>query len=416
MRSVFGGLAGVAVVLFAVSLCYADEGEVGGLKFSLDVFSTQGEAPKKAEVTIGGWGQFRFDYSNGTYSVADGRPTGGDETYRAWRFRFIPKVKYDYLSFGCQYETAPTLTLLDFWANLACKKHKEALQLKLGQFIPPFGMQRPISPYKILTINYSKIVAYLFGGSDPIYPTWGNLRDTGLMVHGKVKLGGEGKGFQPHMLYYLGTFTGEAANTTNSDPAFTTFVGVKLVPADGVLLGLSCEDGSRQFVDTTIPIDRQVNRDRYGICWKFEFMKDEKTKSKLLLIQGEWISGCHNMADMDKHDDELNPVTYLHNNRQKVEGWYLEVGLFIKPAKVQLMGKVDILDLPSYNPWTDTRGSEHDIHYRKQRMYGVGLNWYINPHCKLQIMIQQSQNEGRAKIHKIAGSETRGYALFGVNF
>jgi hypothetical protein len=417
MRKFLLGLAGFAVIAFAASVCFADDDETGGLDLS-KLFGAAFQDEDKATAKCGMWGQMRFDYSNGTYSFADGRPIGGNETFRSMRFRFLPKVTYKWLSFGCQYETDSTLTLLDFWANIECQKFdKGMVNLKMGQFIPPFGLQRPISPYKILTINYSNIVSYLFGAGDPYGAGWANLRDQGIMLHGKKKLG-EGEGFLPSIQYGLGFFMGEPANaTTNSDPAWTTFFTLKVEPVEGMLFGLSYEDGSR--ADAFLPGDvaRQINRDRFGLCWKMELLDAPEDKGKLLLIQGEYIVGNQNPADLDKHDDEVSPATMWHNKRQTVDGWYLEVGYYVMPQKLQLTGKVDILDLPAY--WgVESRdpGVEHDLHYRKIRTYGLGLNWYLTKHCKVQVMWEQFQDEGRGKIPKISGSEHRAYVLFGVNY
>jgi hypothetical protein len=423
MRKFVLGLAGFVVIAFAATVCFADD-EAGPLSYSLDLNKMfgipvqEGEEPAEAKVTCGLWGQFRFDYSSGTYSFADGRPVGGDETFNMWRFRLLPKATYEWLTVGAQLETVTGgINLLDFWANMECQKFdKGMLNLKLGQFIPPFGLQRWGSPYNHLTVNYSNIVSYLFGTGDPYGGGWSNLRDTGVMVHGKKKFG-EGEGFLPNVQYGLGFFTGEPANTTNTDPAFTTFFTLKVEPVEGILMGLSYEDGSRSLSGFWGPGPRIVNRDRFGLCWKFEFMDAPEDKGKLLLIQGEYIVGNNNPADMDKHDDELAPATMFHNKRQTVDGYYLEVGYYLMPAKLQVTGKIDILDLPAFW-WNESRdpGVEHDLHYRKIRTYGLGLNWYINKHCKLQIMWEQFQDEGRAKIHKISGSEHRAYVVFGAKF
>lgn len=417
MRKVLLGMAGLVVIGLMATTAFADDGDTSPA-FTLDLnklFGSTFQEEDKAKVTCGGWGQMRYEYSDGTYTTyppADPRkprPTGGNETFRVLRFRFLPKVVYKWLSFGCQFETDSTLTLLDFWANIVCPKFEGKVQLKMGQFIPPFGLQRPISPYKIRTINYSKVVTYLFGDGDPIWSTWGNLRDKGLMVHGTVKFGEKTEDFQPNLYYALGLFQGEAANVdANSDPAWTTFVTAKVEAMKGILFGLSYEDGSRQWVDGTIPINRNVNRDRFGACWEITLAD--------LMVYGEYIVGNMNPADMDKHDDEISPATYFHLKKMNVDGWYLVVGYFVMPKKLQLLFKVDIVDLPAWSGNIESRDNEHDIPYTKERMYGLGFNWLINKHCKLLFMWEQEQDEGRGKATRIAGSEHRAYVLFGVNF
>jgi hypothetical protein len=301
----------------------------------------------------------------------------------------LPKVSYKWLTFGAQYDTFPTVACWDFWANINCPKYKDKLQLKLGQFIPPFGLQRPCSPYKLWTINYSQIVAAVFGGS--------NLRDSGWMVHGKMKFGQKADDFQPSVTYAMGCFNGEPAFTSNSDP-FWTFVGsVKVEAMKGILFGLSYEDGS--WYDGF----RQNNRDAFGICWKFEIAD--------LLVQGEYIVANGNIADEGKH--ETTPSA--HNKRQDIGGCYMEFGYYVMPKKLQLMAKVDFIDYPAYSIGADSR-LPHDINDRQSWQYGFGFNWYIMKHCKLQVFYQWTRADGRRLQKGVSRSEQSGAAVFGVNF
>lgn len=440
MRRFVLGLAGFAVIACAASLCYAGDDEAKGLSCSLNLNELfgmpvqEGEKPAEAKTSVGFWGQMRGQYSGGTYNLAHGEPTGGNEDFSIWRFRFLPKAEYDWLTVGLQYETMSTVTLLDCWAEINCKKYPGKLKLKIGQFIPPFGIQRPISPYAITTINYSKIVAYLFGdpglgshvyinsagtvvqngSNQPVFASWGNLRDQGALVHGTLKLGqapAEKGGFQPSVYYGVGLFRGEAANAAaNSDPAWNFFFVTKVTPVDGMTFGISYEDGSRQYTTGT---DRNMNRDRFGICWQLNLLKDPG-----LSIDGEWIRGNNNAADFARHENPDFVTRTFHSKKQDVEGWYIEVGLYVKPKKVQLLFKVDQLDLPAYFPGTNTDGAAgvKDMRYRKLRMVGFGLNWFISKHCKLQIMFEASQDGGRGKIKRIAAAEQKAYAVFGVKF
>ncbi len=413
MRKYVLGLVGFAVIAFAASLCYADEGETEGMSYTLnlnEMFNMpvqEGEKPAEAQLKWSLWGQLFADYSDGTYSFADGRPTGGNEGFRSGRFRILPKVTYEWLSFGCQYETMPALALLDFWVNM---KHSDKLQWKMGQFIPPFGYQRPCSPYKLLT-DYSQAVGYFFGSADPVWPTWGNLRDSGGMFHGTLKLG-EG----PKLNYAAGIFVGEGAGVQNSDPAWTFFMTAKLLLTKGVEFGVSYEDGSRQ---TTVGGNSyNVNRDRVGLCMKLDLLEDEGTKSTKLHVQSEFIAGNSNVMDYAKHGSGPPYPGYHHNKSQQAEGWYFQVGFDVMPAKFRLIGQIDILDIPAYDIGTDVRAAAgvKDNQYTKRRQYGLGFIWFICKHCKMKIWWEQTQNEGRAKVHKIAGSEHRILGVFGVNF
>ena len=437
MRKVLLGLAGFVVIALSASMCFADDGEANDLSFSLDLNKLFGatvqESEEKMEWKFKGWGQLFYNYSDGTYGVgpAGPRPMGGNENIRVGRFRFLPGGKYKYMTWGTQFECYSTMTLLDFWVNFECTNfEKDMLQLKVGQFIPPFGIQRPASPFKLCT-NYAQITSYLFGAADPLYgstlpsgatgPGWNNLRDKGVMVHGKMKFG-EGEGFRPNVYYGAGIFAGEPANTNaNSDPGWTSFLTAKVTPVEDMMIGLSYEDGTRQFVDPTIPADRVCNRDRFGICWQFNLLADPESKSKLLGIQGEYIVGNNNLADLDKHDDEVTAATMLHNKSQHVDGWYLEVSYFIMPKKVKLISKVDILDIPAYDHGTDVRvnkaaGIPKDNHYRKARKYALGVVWVISKHSKIKFLWEQTQNEGRAKLPKISGSEHTLLVCLGVSF
>lgn len=390
MRRLLLGLAGFLVIAFAASVCFAEGDE------------------EKMEWSWKGWGQFRATIDDGTYNAARQKPEGGNENFQSLRFRMLPGGKYKWLEWGTQFELDSTLTLLDFWANITCPEYKGAVQLKFGQFIPPFGIERPASPYKLCT-NYAQVISYLFGAADPLWPTWGNLRDKGAMFHGTKKFGEKQGDFQPNVYYGFGIFQGEGANVdVNSDPAWTSFVTLKVKPTKGFMVGMSYEDGSRSIAGVITPGTRNFNRDRFGLCWQFKMSE--------LFIEGEYIVGNGNPLDTDRHDDETAPTTYWHLKKMNVDGWYLNVGYFLIPKKLRAIAKIDILDTPAWSGAVDSRGNEHDVHYRVKRQYGLGFVLIFNKHCKMKAFWQIQQNEGRAKIKRISGSEHSAFVVFGVSF
>ncbi|HUT63151.1 MAG TPA: porin, partial [Anaerolineae bacterium] len=97
-----------------------------------------------------------------------------NDTFKLLRAR--PKLKADlgeHVDFFVQLDVAYDRILRDVWVEL---DYHPYAKLRVGQFTLPFGWQTQVSPYNLLTINYSHVVEKLNGGDD--------LRDIGLLLHG----------------------------------------------------------------------------------------------------------------------------------------------------------------------------------------------------------------------------------------
>jgi hypothetical protein len=442
-RFIIGLCCLVGLVLGFVCNAYAGDSDTqqSGLFAAVglnNLFQTQAASGKKPEekaldkpeLSWGGFSQFMFRYD-------DNAP----ETFDVTRMRFKVTGSYDFLSFFVQADTESTSgILLDYWANISCPNYKKEFNLRAGRFTVPFGWQTPISPYELLTINYSQIVSRLFGTAQPfdlisgtpptIVPPakdWDNLRDQGFYIHGvcepKFKFGRE---FKPTIGYAAGILNGEsrAAEDSNDDKAsiFRVYVTPNITPKVGATLGFSYYDGSRFYAtdplekpdpaDPTksIPVaanGREFSRRMHGIDWRFEFFGR-------LLIQGEFIHGEVNASEYGKHE---TAPSIPHHKANYIDGWFVEIGYNLTEVseKLQLVGKVDVMDLPlhtwdsSVSPplWRPTSDTN------RRRTYGLGANYYINKFSKLQVIWEHKDDEGCLDT---AGQNDKIFAVLGVSF
>lgn len=197
----------------------------------------------------------------------------------------------------------------------------------LGRFCVPFGLQNPISPYNLVTVNYSQIVSKTFGPAG---------RDYGLRWNGKYK-----------MLEWIvaginGSDNSMYANTATAveDNNIKDIAGrVGFLPFKGFGIGASIYRGQSTALE--------AKRDRTG--------GDIRYDKGPIYFQGEYI------AALDKATDSA--------------GYYAEAGY--KFGKFQPIARYE-----AYDGNTDTEdASEITI------MAG-GLNYYVSPNTKLTLIFE----------------------------
>lgn len=371
-----------------------------------------GKEEEQLELKWGGFGQFKYAYD-------DNAP----ETFNVMRMRLNLTGNYDFLTFFAQVDTeSPSSLLLDYWVNFSCPKYKKEFNLKAGRFTVPFGWQVSTSPYELLTINYSQIVTRLFG-MDPLADPdtgWDNLRDQGFYFHGVVEPKFTvGKEFKPTVGYVAGFVNGEsrATDDTNESKAgmLRVYVTPNVAPEVNFTLGFSYYDGSRFYATDPLTVGiipvplaangREFSHRLQGIDWKFEMLDGR------LLIQGEFIHAEINPADEGKH--ETTPS--VHYKANHTDGWFVEVGYKLDEVseKLQVVGKVDVMDLPirEYDPATTL----YDLKVsgaNRLRTYGLGANYYINKFSKLQVIWEHKDDEGKQD----RDANDKATVLLGVKF
>jgi hypothetical protein len=388
------------------------------------------KAVAKPEFSLGGFGQFMFKGD-------DNAP----ETFDLKRMRLYLSGKYDFLSFFVQAETEAVThdlfatfipggkvesrraVLLDCWADIACPQHKKEFNLKVGRFTVPFGWQVQTSPYELLTVNYSQIVTRLFGMDPalqtipaPWWPTtddWDNLRDQGFYFHGtcEPKIGGE---LKPTVGYVAGILNGESRAAQDTNDGKAGVLRLYVTPVEGITVGTSYYEGSRFYVNDPLGLaanGRQFSRRMNGVDWKFEFPGNKLEFLRNLLIQGEFIHAEINPADMGKR--ETTPSTHYKANH--IDGWFVEIGYRLTEVceKLQLVGKLDVLDLPNHTFNTGTGIWDKTSDTNVKKTYGFGANYYINNYSKLQLIWEHKDDEGKLDTAK---DNDKIFAVLGLNF
>ncbi len=273
------------------------------------------------EFTESGFIQTQFenhDNANDTFKLLRARPK-------------LRAVLGEHVVFFVQLDLAGDRILKDVWMEL---DYCTYAKLRVGQFTLPFGWQTPVSPYNLLTINYSNVVSKLNGGGD--------LRDVGMMLRGNLT--DSNIPVLESLNYAVALVNGEGtgSNIAERNDQKNVVGRVGLAPLEGLDLGVSAYFGERGVA--------RKARERVGVDARFTLAN--------LLIQGEFIQSS------DETDATLSHTV-------EGMGYFVEAGYKITP-QIQPVCKFDVWD-PEV---TGTYGSLTKI--------AVGLNWYIDEWTKLQ--------------------------------
>jgi phosphate-selective porin OprO and OprP len=211
----------------------------------------------------------------------------------------------------------------------------EALNLRFGQFLVPFGVESSVSTADLDTINRSQPVDKLAPGRD--IGTLG--RDVGLALTGKYSL----------FDYTVGVFNGTGANKadTNDKKDFAGRLGIR--PLEFLSVGASLYKGS---YNTAVGAP-STRRDRTGI--------DAALIVGDVSVKGEFIWAV---------DDRIDK-----------RGWFVQGGLFVLPKTIQVLAKFDAFDKDA--------SAAND----RTNLYTLGLNWFFADRTKIQVNYEYLRNE-----------------------
>ncbi len=135
--------------------------------------------------------------------------------------------------------------LVDFYADL---KYIKGATIRVGQFVQPIGMELPLSPYALETINYSSIVSKGY-----------STRDRGVMIFGSPT---------ENIDYQLALINGEGLNTndTNEQKDWVGKVKVKIIPELSLALSHYYQPETptaKKMTSTGAELDLKVNNLRF---------------------------------------------------------------------------------------------------------------------------------------------------------
>jgi phosphate-selective porin OprO/OprP len=211
----------------------------------------------------------------------------------------------------------------------------EALNLRFGQFLVPFGVESSVSTADLDTINRSQPVDKLAPGRD--IGTLG--RDVGLALTGKISL----------FDYTVGVFNGTGANKadTNDNKDFAGRLGVR--PLEFLSVGASLYKGS---YNTSVGAP-STRRDRTGF--------DAGATFGDVSLKGEYVWAVDDATDK--------------------RGWFAQAGWFVLPKTFQVLAKFDSFD--------KNVSAAND----RTSLYTFGLNWFFAERTKLQVNFEYLRNE-----------------------
>lgn len=288
------------------------------------------------DVKFSGYTQPRYRIRNGSSSI---------DTFDIRRARLdirgMLTSRYDYRT-QIEFGGANGPFLLD---ATVVAKFSPSLNMTLGQFKVPLSRENLMSSAKLETIYRSQAVEALTSRGRDVLGN-NNGRDIGLAFSGRLAPGKDDYLFD----YSLGIFNGAGINTSDKNEQKDIAARLIYHPCKKFEIGGSYLNGRGNWGTPAT----NKNRDRFGLDFNYQ--------SKPLNITGEYISG---------KDDTT-----------RKDGWYIQLGYFFKPDKLQGVMKFD-----TYDPNTKASADETDV-------YTFGLNRFFNKWTLLQVNYEFKREKG----------------------
>jgi phosphate-selective porin OprO/OprP len=213
-----------------------------------------------------------------------------------------------YFAFRLQTEFADKPKIIDASADI---KLTGFFIITAGQFKIPFSMENLTSSNKLEMIDRSQVVEALVArGKDVIGNQ--NGRDIGVQISGSfLKIKG-----QNIAEYRFGVFNGSGINVADTANEAKDFGGrLLLTPVKGLSFGAAYYNGWDKAIKPDVIGKSQV-RNRFGVELSYVTTK--------ISLKGEYIKGKDGKADR--------------------AGWYIQIGYFVIPQKLQVLAKYDTFD------------------------------------------------------------------------
>lgn len=242
------------------------------------------------------------------------------------------------------------------------------LNLRMGEFKHPFGLENPYSPTKQELIDvYSQATVYLAGcGSDPLYGVQYG-RDLGLMAYGDIA--------QKHLHYELALLNGQGINSKDRNNKKDFAARLEVIPCNNFKVVASGQTGygnadpnaTRPFIYTpNIHPGDDYKRHRWAIGAEYKSTGHINSIAdywhvRPLVIRAEYLGG--------------------KDGGNKSEGAYVTFGIPLTKS----VDCVACLDYFNYNK--DLRGME-------QTKYIMGLQYWFYKQCRVQAQYIFTSDKG----------------------
>ena len=290
-------------------------------------FLNEDEQNKKAPVVqsslqlkLSGYAQLQAAWKsedNDTFSIRRARLSLGGQVLKTLKF----KIQVDFTR---------SPVLVDAQAEFT---PNQVISLRAGQFLVPFSLENITSSSDLLTINRSQVVEKLAPGRD----TGSAGRDLGAAIFGSYSI----------FDYSIGLFNGSGANKADTNDHKDLAGRLVAHPWKPLSLAFSIYNGKQTVSDSPV----LIRRNRYGLELAFSYQR--------LGLQAEFIRAT--------------------DDRTEKEGWYTLATYSLLRQKVQLVGRLEAINLDRHLP------------AQKTTIYTAGVNWFLTEKSKLQANYEYHQ-------------------------
>jgi len=386
---------------------------------------TQEELAQKKKFNVEGKSKIDLSgYVQAQYVIDDASGTADTAKIRRVRIDFRGKIK----NVGWRIQTdAYPVRLLDAYLDYPVS----FLNLRVGQFKVPFGLENLESSPKLDTIERAQISERLVAGRD--LPS-ASGRDIGLQLSGEYAPEGT-----KIVDYAIGIFNGQGINTSDADEKKDLVARIVFSPPVEVLKGLSIgaayytgnwdyERKKTRFVldKTTVTVNDSLIVDDW-------LTRETRTGFELtylrgpLSIKGEYIAGKDKGTGISGTGTNEKWDSSKERTIDRL-GWYAQIGYKLKelvPLDLEIVAKYDSYD-PDTNlsegpykdknyftytidpktgkppiDWTQAGGKGYRGPYDptrdvyKKDILTVGLNWFLSKEAKIQLNYEiREEKEG----------------------
>jgi len=274
------------------------------------------------QLKLSGYAQMQAAWKsegNDTYSIRRARLSLGGQVLKTLKF----KIQLDFTR---------SPALLDAQAEFT---PTQVISLRAGQFLVPFSLENITSSSDLLTVNRSQVVEKLVPGRD----NGSAGRDLGAAVFGSYSI----------FDYSIGLFNGSGANKADTNDRKDLAGRLVAHPWKPLSLAFSFYNGRQTASDNPA----LIIRNRYGLELAFSYQR--------LALQAEFIRAT--------------------DDRTKKEGWYTLVTYSLLRQKLQLVGRLEAINLDRHLP------------AQKTTIYTAGINWFLTEKSKLQANYEYHQTE-----------------------
>ena len=295
-------------------------------------------------------GQYEYQFLGDGVSPINGLKADNGFYFNRARLGVVGNVPYDF-SYYVMAEFSPTKGgpyLLD--AFITYKRLDPWINVTMGQFKSPFGLELLTPCQSLNTVNRSRVVSEL---ASP-------FRDLGIMIWGgtgeKELFGFTNKNvFAWKFAYTNGTGLNLMDNNTGKDYT-ARFI---FSPTSWISVGGSYRYGTLKPSDPTMDDDV---RKRYGF--------DISVEQKNILIQAEYINGNDQGSTLVGGGCGETPTLVI--------GDFVKNGFFVQALYTTPWNIQPVLKFESYDP-------DVDIDFNKQQDWTFGFNYFFNEWTRLQV-------------------------------